>query len=769
MPTSSPFDTTNASSYHHQDTLTNGNYHQDDEHSSLLGGNHHGFASTSEERGSINYYGQQEVQQMTPEATQSSFLQWNLKNSEGTFCEMQEREMLKEHEQALAEWELEQKNKTFYQRWCPSFDFMTSCFRGCRGSDENPIVDDGTAELHVQRTDARPQIVPESLKPKKEHKLGELFATAICGNDITSSCLYVIGVCISYAGIWAPICLLMVSFLLFLFRSIYAEVGSAITLNGASYTLLLNTTSKKTASLAACLTIISYIATAVVSGTSAIEYLKNIPYCEHIPLIPSTVILLGIFAFLNLIGISESAFAAAIIFVFHIASLSILTVYGFLYVSATNSFEMLQRNWQLSSASFSALGIVKSIFFGFGAAMLGVTGFESSANFIEQQKPGVFPKTLRNMWTLVSFFNPVLCFISLCALPLSQLTDPKQNASLLSQVGRASAGPWLQILLSFDAALVLSGGVLTAYVGIVGLVRQMSMDRALPAFFLQVNSFRKTNHFIIILFFVLCASMVTILNGDIDALSGVYTIAFLSVMMLFAMGDFLLKYKRGQIKRDRRAKKSVIVIAIIGVGTALLANILENPEYLKYFFIYYAICAVTVLAMFWRVKIMKFIIYLVYSKLKEWNIAKSVTNRILKFLVRQAKDVNSQSFIYFAKNDAISMLNKAVLYVRENELTDWIKIVHVYKTAKSEEEHIEQQKLISRLKNDCKTLDEIYPRMRIDFVAIESEKGFGPDIIRLIESRFGIRKNLMFISCPSVKFKVSDLGGVRIITNDHQN
>ena len=398
--------------------------------------------------------------------------------------------------------------------------------------------------------------------------------------------------------------------------------------------------------------------------------------------------------------------------------------------------------------------------------MLGVTGFESSANFIEQQKPGVFPKTLRNMWVLVSFFNPILCFISLCSLPLSQLTDPAQNASLLSLVGRVSAGKWLQILLSADAALVLSGGVLTAYVGIIGLVRQMSMDRALPSLFLQVNSFRKTNHYIIILFFVLCASMVTILNGDIDALSGVYTISFLSVMMLFAMGDFLLKYKRGQIKRDRRARKSVIVVSIIGVGIALLANILESPEYLKYFAIYYSVCALTVLAMFWRVKIMKFVIYLVYSKLREWNIARSVTNKILKFLVRQAKAVNSQSFIYFAKNDPVSMLNKAVLYVRENELTDWIKIVHVYKTPQTEEETIEQEKIIDRLRKDCLKLDEIYPRMRIDFVAIESANGFGADIIRLIESRFGIRKNLMFISCPSEKFRVSDLGGVRIITND---
>ena len=34
---------------------------------------------------------------------------------------------------------------------------------------------------------------------------------------------------------------------------------------------------------------------------------------------------------------------------------------------------------------------------GFSSAMLGITGFETSANFIEEQEPGVYAKTLRNM------------------------------------------------------------------------------------------------------------------------------------------------------------------------------------------------------------------------------------------------------------------------------------------------------------------------------------------------------------------------------------
>ena len=44
-----------------------------------------------------------------------------------------------------------------------------------------------------------------------DYRLNELEATAICGNDITSSCLYVSALTILQAGRWAPLALLIVS------------------------------------------------------------------------------------------------------------------------------------------------------------------------------------------------------------------------------------------------------------------------------------------------------------------------------------------------------------------------------------------------------------------------------------------------------------------------------------------------------------------------------------------------------------------------------
>ena len=86
--------------------------------------------------------------------------------------------------------------------------------------------------------------------------------------------------------------------MLFLFRNIYAEVGTALPLNGGAYNALLNTTSKYRASIAACLTILSYMATACISGYEAMHYLHAI---WHMPggTVVATIVLLGIFMVLT--------------------------------------------------------------------------------------------------------------------------------------------------------------------------------------------------------------------------------------------------------------------------------------------------------------------------------------------------------------------------------------------------------------------------------------------------------------------------------------
>lgn len=197
-------------------------------------------------------------------------------------------------------------------------------------NDKGPLLDSVTVQIHkppvppdskhweaaakgrlVQDDDEVPDAgFTQGFIDAQHHHLGQIAATAISGNDITSSCLYVAGLAAVGAGKFAPISLLLVVVILYLFKGtlqlmylffctrpvrnlrtekllgVYSEVGSALPLNGGAYNVLLNTTTKLLAALAACLTLLSYVATAVVSGSEGtIVFFQN---CSTLFLFPRT-------------------------------------------------------------------------------------------------------------------------------------------------------------------------------------------------------------------------------------------------------------------------------------------------------------------------------------------------------------------------------------------------------------------------------------------------------------------------------------------------
>ncbi|RMG49016.1 MAG: APC family permease [Acidobacteria bacterium] len=566
-------------------------------------------------------------------------------------------------------------------------------------------------------------------------------ATAICGNDITSSTLYVSALAILYAGHLAPVALLLVAGVLYLFRSIYAEVVGALPLNGGAYNALLNTTSKFRASIAACLTILSYMATAVISASEAMHYAHAL--WDALPVIPATVALLAAFMSLTILGITESAAVAVVIFLFHLTTLTALGVVGAAYV--------IQHGTSVLTANLAVptqYGLAKSLFFGFSAAMLGISGFESSANFVEEQAPGVFPKTLRNMWIAVSIFNPGMALLALALVPVSVVPDHKE--ALLAHMGTIAGGPWLGRLVSVDAALVLSGAVLTSFVGVNGLVGRMTLDRCLPQFLLKRNR-RGTTHRIIIGFFLLCVSILFITHGELRTLAGVYTISFLSVMALFAVGNILLKVKRSQLPRDHRASWPGVLLAIAAVGAGIVGNVMLNPAYVWVFLEYFVPTVLIVVIMLERISILRLLLFLVRSL--SATIAGTM-KRLSQKIREKIDEINSQEVVFFTRGDNIANLNMVMRYVQENEHTNRLKIVIVVK---------DESEIPPRLSDDLDFLDEAYPDIKIDFVVVHGE--FGPEIIRKLSREWNIPTNFMFIGSPGSRFpyRLSDLGGVRLI------
>ena len=710
--------------------------------------------------------------------------------------------------------------------------------------------------------------MPESpSKPHsvKEHdgQLGELASTAICGNDITSSCLYVSALAIVYAGKLAPISLLMVAAVLFLFRKIYAEVVGALPLNGGAYNALLNTTSKRAASVAACLTVLSYMATAVISALEGMHYVHNLWPALNIPI--ATIGLLAFFMVLTIIGITESAAVAIGIFITHLTTLTLLVVVGLIFVFVSfgdhqaAGLDTAKQNFQqelpaapgtsdeyadLSSDEDSggSSSLWLALFFGFSVSMLGISGFESSSNFVEEQKVGVFPKTLRNMWWAVSIFNPLMALLALTVLTTVDV-DRNQTA-LLAHMGQVvgsvfgGSGKWLSTLVSIDAALVLSGAVLTSFVGVTGLVHRMTLDRCLPQFLLKTNS-RGTTHRIIVAFFLLCVSVLAIThqtvpeeavdgiagavetlretdkdissanapaelirrrvnravltldpselsdrgkqifktltaddraslpelsreelaeklhvageNGQIKKLAGIYTISFLSVMALFGMGNVLLKLRRANLPRPAQANWLAVIIAVSAVVAGLVGNAFIDPSYLITFLEYFVPAMLVILVMLSRISLLKAALSLVRSLTA--SVVGPMT-QITKAVREKIDEINAQQIVFFTRGDNIANLNNAMLYVRQNEHTNRLKIVTVIN------EHVQAPE---NLKQELEFLDQAYPEIDIDFVQLEGQ--FGPDLIQELSDKWNIPRNLMFIGSPGgrLPYDLGELGGVRLI------
>lgn len=582
-------------------------------------------------------------------------------------------------------------------------------------------------------------------------KLGEFFATAICGNDILSSALYVSGFAVAFAGVFAPIVLIMVALVLFFYKAVYTEVVEALPVNGGAYNCLLNGTSKTVAAIAGVMTILSYIATAVISAKVGVEYLNTVLHFHdliHIDLkiveingvILFTIGLLFVFAMLVISGLKDSAKVAAGIFALHILTLTSFVGMGFWYYLQGNSFFSfnLAHTWDIIK---NQGGLVSTFYLAFSACLLGVSGFESSANFVEEQKKGVFRKTLRNMLIGVAIFNPLIALVVLNAMPFESIISAKDF--LLADAAKVIGGTYYQLIVVIDAFLVLSGAVLTSFVGVSGLVHRMALDNCLPSGLAQMNS-KGSFPRIIISFFILCSSILLITKGQLASLAGVYTIAFLGVMSLFAVGNLILKESRTELKRTYNASILFVLPAFIATLLGIFGNIRIDVHNLHFFEMYFIPSVVLVLIIVYQDYLLKF------AMRASRNIP-----FIHTYLNKNFSDLIEGRFIVFVHH--ISRLHGILEYINKNE-TGWnIILVH----CKSNE----NDKAFEELKEALPYLQKsgVYPHFNIHLVY--KDKEFGPEIIDEVSDEFNVRKNRILIGSihNHHPFGYDELGGVRII------
>jgi hypothetical protein len=153
--------------------------------------------------------------------------------------------------------------------------------------------------------------------------------------------------------------------------------------------------------------------------------------------------------------------------------------------------------------------------------------------------------------------------------------------------------------------------------------------------------------------------------------------------------------------------------------------------------------------MLYRIPLLKLTLYLIKSLPRPFRRLLRTTS-IRKAII----GINSQQFVYFTKGHNIIDLNKVMLYILKNENTHRIKVVTVVQ---------DEDQVPRNLFTDIEVLDRAYPSFEVDIVVIKGE--FGPQLIDRLSVEWNIPKNFMFIASPGDRFpyRVSELGGVRLI------
>lgn len=187
------------------------------------------------------------------------------------------------------------------------------------------------------------------------------------------------------------------------------------------------------------------------------------------------------------------------------------------------------------------------------------------------------------------------------------------------------------------------------------------------------------------------------------------------------------------------------------MGVALVGNVMSSTEQAMIFLAYFAAAIAAVGLMFSRITILKGLLFtgrMIHEKVRALN------ESVAAWTTGKIDEINSRSVIFFTRGDGPANLRRAIEYVLANEHTNNLIVVHVYQ---------DEATIPAQLADQLRTLDEIFPEIRIDFVAVQGK--FGPELIDRLSGRLDVPKNYMFIGCPGDHFphNLGDLGGVRLI------
>ncbi|TFK75584.1 hypothetical protein BDN72DRAFT_757165 [Pluteus cervinus] len=575
--------------------------------------------------------------------------------------------------------------------------------------------------------------------------LGQFTASALAGNDVLGGVFYTLPAVVAVAGVYSPISLFIAPLVLFLWRPVMEALASALPISGAPYTYILNVSTKSFALVSAALLLLDFASTSIISAATAASYLAGevtLPF----PAFVVAILILILFTLIGLTGTRESARLALIVLIFHFATIVALMLAAIVHWSRIGNSQ-LAENWTQFQAP-SPRSAVLQVFRGICLGVLGVTGFECAPSYVARITPGNFPKVLRNLHLPTIFLNFLVMLLVLAILPVQTVLG---GANVLSVLAERSAGHWMRIWVVVDAVTVLCGGVLTGLLSACELFEQLSRDRVIPAWFLKTIPRTGSPYMSVFVFMLFSGLLYATAGASLSIVSQMFSLVWLTVMILFPISLLLLKYNRGRLQGPKPIPIGIIFAALCIGACVFIGNIVIAPSTAGYFAAY----VVGIVSLFALAQHKIHLIHWVYwlydqfPSLHESRFSKSWGTKLINHTTKMKK----QPVCILVKSDEIHHLFRMVLYVQNNEETSCLKIIHFNDT---------EGGVPSELEANAKILDEAFPEITIDLVIVRDT--FEPTKVAALAHRLKIPTSLMFMGCPGrgSPYSIADFG-TRII------
>jgi amino acid transporter len=182
---------------------------------------------------------------------------------------------------------------------------------------------------------------------------------------------------------------------------------------------------------------------------------------------------------------------------------------------------------------------------------------------------------------LVGIFNPTISIVSMMSLSMEEIYA--HPSEMLAVMADKIAGPSFRTFICIDAIIVLCGGVMTAIVGVSGLLTRLAKDKVLPEVLSHTNC--QNASYVAIITFVITAITLFLAIFDpedptgINNFGGVFAISFVSVLIAFAYGAITLKLYRPRLARLAISSWWQIVVSLISVTVGFIGKLVFSFDY----------------------------------------------------------------------------------------------------------------------------------------------------------------------------------------------